>query len=215
MFGMDAWAYRAQHQEFSALFDEAMQSITQGVNSGLIAHYSFETMPWLIDVGGGNGALLIAILQQNSATRGTVFELPHVVGHARGQVATAGLSGHCDVIQGNALVSVTSGADGYLLKSVLHGRPDDQAATVLRNCRSAMPSHGKVIVIGRILPERIDPANERDRGNFIQDVGMMLTSGGKERTEGEFKSLFETAGLCLNQIVPTPGTSMIMEAVPV
>jgi len=189
--------------------------MTQGVNSSLIAHYPFGTMPWLIDVGGGNGALLIAILQQSTAMRGTVFELPHIVGHAREQVAAAGLSGRCDVIEGNAPVSVPSGAAGYLLKSVLHGRPDDQAATVLRNCRSAMPSHGKVIVIERILPERIDPANEWDRGNFIQDVGMMLTLGGKERTEVEFKSLFETAGLRLNQIVPTPGTTMIMEAVPV
>ena len=185
------------------------------MNSGLIAHYPFGTLPWLIDVGGGNGTLLIAILEQNPNMRGTVFELPHVAGHAREGIAAAGLSARCDVIEGNALTGVPSAADGYMLKSVLHGRDDDQAVTILRNCRSAMPSHAKVIVIERILPERIEPENERDRGNFILDLNMMLHSDGRERTQGEFERLFETAGLRLNRVAPTPGTSTIMEAIPV
>ena len=164
IFRMDEWTYRAQ--EFSALFDQAMQSMTQGVNSGLIAHYPCGALPWLIDVGGGNGVLLIAILEQNAEIRGTVFELPHVAGHAREQIAAAGLSARSDVIEENALTGVPPGADGYLLKSVLHGRGDDEAVTVLGNCRSAMPAHGRVIVIERLLPDCIDSENEHDIGEL-------------------------------------------------
>src|SRR6185437_12164058 len=99
------------HPAYSALFDEAMQSMTQGVNSGLVAQYPFGSLPWLIDIGGGNGALLIAILEQNPGMRGTVFELPHVAGGAREQIKAAGLSARCDVIEGNALTDVPPGAD--------------------------------------------------------------------------------------------------------
>jgi len=182
IFGTDAWTYRAQHPELSALFDQAMQSMTQGVNAGLITHYPFGDFRWIIDVGGGNGTLLITILEQNPAMSGTVFELPQVAVQARARVGAAGLASRCDVIEGNALVKVPHGADAYLLKSLVHGRDDDQTVTILRNCRSAMPAHGKLILIERHLPERIDPENEHWE-NFLQDISMMLLAGGRENAQ--------------------------------
>jgi O-methyltransferase domain len=157
---------------------------------------------------------LITILEQNPAMRGTVFELPQVAVQARARVGVAGLASRCDVIEGNALVEVPHGADAYLLKSLVHGRDDDQTVTILRNCRSAMPAHGKLILIERRLPERIDPQNERDRENCLQDISMMLLAGGRERAEAEYRYLLQQAGLRLNRVLPTAGTSAIMEADP-
>ena len=94
-FGTDAWSYRAAHPDESRLFDEAMQSMTESVNAAVVTAYPFEQFDWIIDVGGGNGALLLAILAKNPRTRGTVFELPHVAPHARERIAVADVSARC------------------------------------------------------------------------------------------------------------------------
>jgi len=88
-FGTDAWTYRSTHPEASKLFDEAMQSLTQSANAAVATHYPFQGLGWIVDIGGGNGALLLSILARHPEMRGTVFELPNVVGHAREMIAEA------------------------------------------------------------------------------------------------------------------------------
>jgi DNA-binding HxlR family transcriptional regulator len=213
IFGTDLWSYRAAHPEVSALFNEAMQSVVQGLHTSLAAHYPFGNFQWILDVGGGNGSLLISILEQNPSVRGTLFEFPHVAPKAREHIAAVGLVSRCEVVEGDASVSVPPGADAYMLKHVIHGR-DDAAAVILRNCRAALPKHGKVIVIERVLPERIDPADEWVVVDFIADLNMMLVPGGRERTEAEYSELFARAGLHINRIIPTSGYVSIIEADP-
>lgn len=214
-FGTDAWTYRSTHPEASKLFDEAMQSLTQGANAAVVTSYPFEGFEWIVDVGGGNGALLLSILEQHPGARGTVFELPHVIEHARERIAASNFKGRCEAVEGDAVTAVLAGADAYILKGVIHGRNDAEAVGIYRNCRKAMPAHAKLLVMERVLPERVDPADARNRTNLLVDVNMMLMSpGGRERTEDEHRQLLMQAGLRIERVVPTPSPLAIIQASP-
>jgi len=215
-FGTDAWTYRATHPEASKLFDEAMQSLTQSANAAVVTSYPFESFQWIVDIGGGNGALLLSILERHPAARGTVFELAHVIEHARERIAAAKVTDRCDAVEGDAMTTVLPRADAYLLKGVIHGRDDAEAVGIYRNCRSAMPAHAKLLIMERVLPERVDPDDPRSRANVLVDINMMLMSpGGRERTEVEHRQLLEQAGLQIERIVPTPSPLAIIQAAPV
>jgi hypothetical protein len=213
-FGTDIWGFRSTHPDYSKLFDAAMQSLTLAVNQAVASNYEFGELNWVIDVGGGNGALLLSVLERNPALRGTVLELPHVAERAREHITAAGLTLRCEVIAGDALLGVPEGADVYMLKSVIHGRENNAASTILRNCRNAMQSHAKLLLIERLLPEHIDPNDLRSRSFFMSDLNMMLNPGGCERTEPEYRYLLSNAGLRLNRIINTPSLSVIIEADP-
>jgi len=214
VFGIDLFAYMATHPESSEKFDQAQREVSQGVNASLASCYPFGIFKWIVDVGGGIGSLLIPILERNPTLRGTVFEFPHVAVRAREQIAACGLAARCDVAEGDALAEVPPGADAYVLKSVIHGHEDDKAVTILRNCRTAMPPHGKVILIERLLPEHIDPGDEQAGASFIMDISMMVLPGGCERTERAYRDVLAKAELGLHRTIPTAGPTWILEAFP-
>ena len=196
------------------LFNAAMLSGTQGVNAEIGAHYPFGNFGWIVDVGGGIGTLLLPILDRHPEMRGTIFELPHVAAQARERIAAAGLAARCDAVEGDALITIPAGADAYLIKFVLHNRTDDEAEAILHNCHHAMPAHAKLLIIERLLPERIDPNDALARENLLADINRMVTGGGRERTEAEYRALLARAGLRLTHIIRTPGPSVIIEAEP-
>lgn len=182
VFDTDQWTYLSRHPESSTVFDEAQRDMTQGVNAAVISCYPYGDFKSIVDVGGGVGSLLLPILEQNAGMRGIILDLPHVARQAQEHIAAAGLSSRCEAVAGDALVAVPRGADAYILKSLLHGHDDDNSVGILRSCRSAMPPHGKLIVIERILPERIDAGDEKALGWFLSDLSMMLLPGARERT---------------------------------
>ena len=214
LFGTDIWTRLAQQPEAARLFDEAMQGLTQGANGALIVHYPFERYGWTVDVGGGNGALLMPVLARHPGMRATLFDLPHVAEAARARIAEPGLSGRYEAIGGDAFVAVPAGADAYVLKGVIHDWEDAEALAILRNCRAAMRADSRLLVIERVLPERIDPSDPLTPGRFIHDINMMLNPGGRERTEAEFRDLLARAGLRLARVVPTPCPLAVIEADP-
>jgi hypothetical protein len=212
--GTDMRGYLATHPDTATLYNAAMLSMTQGVNVEIGAHYPFGNFGWIVDVGGGIGTLLLPILDRHPETRGTIFELPHVAAQARERIAAAGLAARCDALDGNAFDTIPPGADAYVMKSVLHGKTDDEAEAILRNCRHAMPPRAKLLIIERLLPERIASDDGLARENLLSDINMMVTSGGHERTEAEYSALLIKARLRLTRVVRTPGTSAIIEAEP-
>jgi hypothetical protein len=215
LFNTDIWSYRSTHRDFATLCNDAMQSVTQGVNAQIGAHYPFGNFGWIVDVGGGNGASLLSILEHHLEVRGTVFEFPDVAPQARERITATGLAARCDVVDGDAFVTIPQGADAYMMKSVLHGVTDDKAEAIMRNRRQVMPSHAKLLIIERLLPERIDPDDALARENLLSDINMMLgAAGGRERTEAEYRALLVKAGLRLTRVIRTPGTSAIIEAEP-
>jgi cyclopropane fatty-acyl-phospholipid synthase-like methyltransferase len=211
IFGTDLWTRLAARPEAARLFDAAMQSLTQGVYRHLTLTYPFEKFSWIVDVGGGNGALLLPVAERHPAMRLTVFDFPHVADAARARIAAAGLADRCDAVGGDAFVAVPSGADAYVLKGVIHDWEDKDAIAILRSCRSAMPEGAKLLLIERILPERIDPNDAATRERFIADIQMFVNPGGRERTEAEFRVLLTQAGLRLTGIVNTMAPQAIIE----
>jgi orsellinic acid C2-O-methyltransferase len=215
IFGTDMWTRLAERPEAARLFDEAMQSLTQGANGRLITNYPFEKFGWIVDVGGGNGSLLLPVLGRHPAMRATIFDLPHVADAARSRIAAAGLSDRCEAVGGDAFVAVPAGADAYVLKGVIHDWEDKEAIAILRTCRAAMSDGSKLILIERILPEQIDPDDALTRAKFIHDINMMVNPGGRERTEAEFRALFSQAGLRLTCVLAMPGPLAVMEVDPI
>ena len=169
---------------------------------------------WIVDVGGGNGTLLLPILEHHQEMRGTIFELPDVATQAREHIAAAGLAARCDAVDGNAFDTIPPGADAYVMKAVLHGVTDDNAEIILRNCRVAMPPHAKLLIIERLLPERIDQNDALAQDILLMDINMMVTGGGRERTEVEYRTLLVKAGVRPTRVIRTPGTWAIIEADP-
>ena len=211
IFGTDIWTRLAVRPEAARLFDAAMQSLTQGAYSALTTNYPFESFNWIVDVGGGNGALLLPVAERHPEVRLTVFDLPHVAEAARARIAAASLTDRCDAVGGDAFVAVPPGADAYVLKGVIHDWEDKEAIAILRTCRSAMVAGARLLLIERVLPERIDPNDAATRERFIADIQMFINPGGRERTEAEFRDLLTKAGLRLTGIVNTGAPQAIME----
>jgi precorrin-6B methylase 2 len=215
IFGTDLWTRLADRPDAARLFDKGMQSMTQGVNGVLITHYPFGNYKWIVDVGGGNGALLLSVLAHHPAMRATVFDLPHVAEAARLHIAEQGLSDRCEAVGGDAFVAVPPGADAYVLKGVIHDWEDEEAVGILRTCRAAMNDSSKLLLIDRILPERIDPNDALTRGRFIIDINMFVNPGGRERTEAEFRDLLAKADLGIARAIPMPCPQAVIEVEPV
>ena len=213
VFGVSVFEYLAQHPEEAAIFDQAMTAGTAPVAAMVASVYDFSQFEHIVDVGGGQGALLTAILKVNSSLRGTVFELPHVAEGAKPLVEAAGLADRCEVVAGDFFEAVPAGADAYIVKGVIHDWDDARSAVILRNCRRAMSPHGKLLLVEGVLPDRITASPM----SFIaagSDVNMLVNAGGRERTEAEFRALLDAAGFRLTRIVPTQSMSKVLECVP-
>jgi hypothetical protein len=188
-----------------------MVALTGSVNVGVVAAYDFSGIGTLVDVGGGYGALLGGILTANPHLRGILFDIPAVADTARERIAAAGLAERCEVIGGDAFAAVPHGADAYILKSVIHDWSDELSTKILRSCRAAMRADGKLLLVERVVPDRIDPSPST-ASHLLSDLNMLLLTGGCERTETEYRILLAGAGFTLQRIVPTSTRSSIVEA---
>jgi hypothetical protein len=208
--GADPFAQMAGDPEAAANFDRAMAAFAPQTAAAIAAAYDFSPLRILADVGGGNGSLLIGILRAYPGLRGIVFDQPHVAERARKEVAAAGLGSRCAVVGGSFFERVPPGADAYLLKHVIHDWDDERAVAILRNVRGVLPARGRVLIAEGLYPERIDTSPEC-RGAAANDVNMLVCTGGRQRSEQEFRDLYAAAGLRLVRIVPTPARLALIE----
>ena len=210
LFGVGSFEYFAQHPEEAAVFDEAMGAFTAMVAIAVAAAYDFSPFRTIVDVGGGEGALLAGILRANPALRGIVFDMPRVAEGAKKQIAAAGLGDRCEFVGGDFFEAVPGGGDAYILKHVIHDWDDARAVRILRNCRRAMKPEGKLLIVEGVYPERIDQSVV-SRGAAANDVNMLVCTGGRQRAEAEFRALFDAAGFELTRIIPTQAMSSVIE----
>jgi hypothetical protein len=199
--------------EDEANFDAAMADITRLTATAVAAAYDFTGLQKLIDVGGGNGTLLIGILKAYPAVRGVVFDQPAAAERATIQIRHNGLTDRCSAIGGDFFKEVPPGGDAYLLKHVIHDWDDAQSVGILKNCRRVMGSHGKLLIIEGVYPPRIDQSVDSRRA-AANDVNMLVMTGGRQRSESEFRALYESAGFRLARIVPTSTGFAVIEGLP-
>jgi hypothetical protein len=208
VFKEELFVHLSHHADKAKIFDEAMVSGSELMNRAIIDAYDFSAFAALIDIAGGYGSTLCAILTQHPNLKGTLFDLPHVVAKAEEFVVSKGLRGRCSMVAGSFLESVPSGADAYFMKHIIHDWDDERCLQLLRNCNKAMPAHAKLLVCEKVLPERNDSPYTR-----ILDMVMLLnTPGGRERTESEYRVLFQKAGFRLTRAIPTKMDNWILEA---
>jgi orsellinic acid C2-O-methyltransferase len=210
----DGDAFSSFDAEQAEVFDAAMATFAPQTSAAIVAGYDFSQFGTVVDVGGGNGALLVGILVAHPDLRGIVFDRPQAAGAARARVADAGLAARCEVIAGDFFESVPTDADAYLIKHVIHDWDDEKAVAILRNCRRAMNAKAKLLIAEGVASRRIDTSPE-GRGAAANDVNMLVVAGGRQRSEEEFRALYDAAGLALTKVIPTlsPVVSLI-EGVP-
>jgi orsellinic acid C2-O-methyltransferase len=199
--------------EAAAIFNDTMLQLTRLVAIEVASTYDFGAMRQVVDVGGGYGTLLSAVLERHRHLSGVLFDLPHAIEGARKQLATAGLGDRCSVVAGDFFERIPSGADGYLLKNIIHDWNDTRSASILANCRRAIPDHGKLLLIERVLPSRFEPSRAH-KAIAYADLAMLVGPGGRERSEAEFGDLLHGAGFKMASVTSTLCDFSIVEAVP-
>ena len=194
-------------------FNAAMTELTRLVTPDILRSYDFSGISHLMDVGGGSGELLGAIAQQNRKLRGTVFDLPRCAEAASTHLRQIGISDRVEFVAGDFFKSVPAIADAIILKSVIHDWNDARSISILRNCRAALPSNGKLLLVERLMPESPGMADD-DKAHAMSDLNMLRGPGGCERTEGQYRELLEQSGFNLAAVYPA-GRFNVIEARPV
>jgi len=207
--GMEFFDYLATHPEEGEIFTAAMSDFGQGVAVAVVQGYDFSAIDTVVDVGGGNGSFISAILQANPRMTGILFDRPHVAEAARKSLADAGLAERCEIVGGDFFSAVPGGASAYVLRWIIHDWDHDRALTILRNCRDAMKRTARLLLVETVIPAGDEP----HPGKFV-DFVMLTALGGQERTAEEYARLLEEAGLRLNRIVPTASPMSIIEGMP-
>jgi hypothetical protein len=204
--GMDLFTFYGKNPEEAAPFSRAMGNLSAMASGEVVRVTDFASAQTIVDVGGANGVLLAAALQANGKARGVLMDLAHVVPDAKAFLASRGLAERTEVAGGDFFTAVPEG-DVLLLKAVLHDWDDDQAVAILRSCRAALRPSGKIVVVEMVLPED-------NAASFAQlmDLNMLVMLTGRERTSGEFGSLFARAGLRLERVTPTHTPFFVLEA---
>ncbi len=206
----DRFSKMLRDPEEAANFDAAMSDLTRLIASAVASVYDFTPFGTLVDVGGGDGTLLIGILKANPKLRGIVFDLPDVAERANKEISENALSKRCQAVSGDFFKDAPSGGDAYILKHIIHGWNDERALTILKNCRRVVPPNGKLLIIEFMYPQPIDQSLE-SRVTAVDDVNMLVRTGGRQRSEAEFRSLYDAAGFELTRIVPTQVMVSVIE----
>jgi hypothetical protein len=205
----DYWAAVQNDPEYAAVFDAYQASGTLANVPAFLAAYDYSGFRTIVDVGGGDGTLLAAILEAAPEARGILFDQPEVVARAATQVSE-GLRQRLTFTGGDFFNTVPSGAEAYLLKFILHDWNDEACLRILRACRAATPRGAKLLVFEVLLPS--EPGNQRF-GAKTGDLTMLLNNDGRERTLDEYRALLAAAGFKLLRAIPTSGAFSILEAI--
>jgi O-methyltransferase len=209
--GAPLFALFAQDKRLNEYFAKCMINL-YGPEAGKIASgYPFGRFRTLIDVGGGQGHIIAAILSVHKKTKGTVFDIEPTAALAKDFLFSRGLADRCDTLGGDFFVKVPSGYDAYIVKSILHDWNDTKAAEILKACRLAIPQHGRLLIIEEVVVPRQIVGNPH---RFV-DLEMLVHFGGKERTQSDYDKLMRSAGFSLERVVPITGSFFsVIEGVP-
>ena len=205
-FGMPVWKFFEQNPENAKTFNDAMTGFTLAVNDAVLSSYDFSSIGKIVDVGGGHGSLIASILKTNPKMRGVLFDAPPVIEGARHRLKDEGLAERCEATAGDFFDSVPSGGDAYIVKWIIHDWDDEQSVTILKNCHRAMTKYGRLLLVEAVVPHGSEPHFSK-----YMDLNMLIMTGGRERTEDEYRTLLEASGFKLTKIVPTKSPMSIIE----
>ncbi len=211
----------SQDPNASAIFRAVMGTAPSEDYAPIAQAWNFSESKVVADLGGSGGSLILAVLELNSHLRGMLIDREASVDRAKSRFADLNLSSRCELLVADLTQSVPAGADVYMLKHVLHGCQDADAITVLRNCRAVIPQNGSLLVIEFVLPPLVSQTDPQLESLLMSDLNMLTVTGGRERSEREWRILLEAAGFSLTRVYPVGGDTLmvrnvgILEAKPV
>jgi O-methyltransferase domain/Dimerisation domain len=208
VFGKPIFDYLSEHAEQARIFDAAMTGFHGPETQAMIDAYDYTGVNTLIDIGGGNGTVLKAVLSKHPAMKGILYDLPGVIERAKKNLAD--LASRCQTIPGSFFESAPPGGDAYQMRHIIHDWTDEQCHTILGHIRKVIPKHGKLLVIEMV----IQPGNVAQPAKWL-DLNMLVLPGGRERTEAEFREMYAKAGFRLERVAPTPTEVSVIEGRPV
>jgi hypothetical protein len=207
--GQEFFDYLATEPDLAQLFDQAMTGVSDLAVGPIVAGYDFSGYSTIVDVGGGHGRLLAAILAATPAARGVLYDQPPVVADAPTLLRKHGVDGRVRIESGSFLETVPAGGELYVLKLIIHDWPDEQAVTILRNVRDAAGPDGTVLLL-----EQVIPTHDREFPGKWVDLEMLLCFGSRERTAAEYRDLLDRAGFRMTRVVQTASPFSFVEAKP-
>lgn len=210
LHAMNLFDYLSRNAEASRLFSRAVSEHSGPQHNAIVDAYDFSTLRSLVDIGGGEGQLLAQVLQRTPGLHGVLFDQPRVVSGAEALLSEAGVRGRCEIAAGDFFRAIPSGHDGYLLTHVLHDWPEAEALAILLIVRRAMPAHGRLFIGEMLIPE-----GDAMHAARVMDLIMLCITGGRERTEAEYRELLDAAGFELERVTPTRSPISVLEARPV
>ena len=205
--GAEVFEYFQANPEQSEIFNRAMTSFTRTAGPAVAAAYDFSGVKRLADIAGGHGLLLSSILKAHTHLTGLLFDLPHVLAGAPALLEAEGVADRVELATGDFFAAVPAGADAYIMKHIIHDWDDERASTILRNIARVLPAGGRVLLV-----EMVIPAGDEPHLGKVIDMEMLVSPGGIERTEEEYRELLAGAGLRLTRIVPTQSPFSVVEA---
>jgi SAM-dependent methyltransferase len=218
LFGMSFYDYLASNPAVGPLFDRTMASAVRYRHRPAGDAYDFGQFRTIVDVGGGNGALLVEIMTSYPQPTGIVFDVPRLAEGVRQTMEAAGLTARCRFIGGNALEAVPAGGDAYIFSNLVLNWEDEEAIVALQNCRKVIAPQGKLLLVDWIIPVADEPREGfRFWDTVMTDLIMLVTFGsqrGRIRTRAEFQALLSAASFTLTALVPTQSSVWVIEAVP-
>lgn len=206
--GQLGFDYLRDHPDDGAVLNTGMTSVSSLHIAPVVSAYDFSGVGTVVDMGGGHGALLAAVLEANPHLEGVLYELPEVVAGAGRLLGEAGVGDRCTCVAGDFFDSVPSGGDAYLLSNIIHDWDDARALRILTNCRAALNDGGRVLLAEAVLPEGPQPSRAK-----LIDVAMLVMGPGRQRSESDYRDLFQRAGLRLSRIDPSGPVFSVVEAV--
>ena len=208
VFGMANWEFWASHPDNAHIFNQAMSEVTGVLEPAVLEALDLSGLDKIVDVGGGRGTLMASILRAYANPRGVVLDLPHVIEQGARHIHDQGLSTRCELVAGDFFEGVPRGGDAYILKWVIHDWDDARSVAILKNCHRAMSPNGKLFVIEAVIPSGNEPFFHK-----FMDLNMLVMTGGRERTESEYRALFDAGGFHLNRIISSPTEISVLEGV--
>ncbi len=202
VFGRDFWQDLAEDPDRRAGFAAWMAASVPSRSPQVLAGYDWDSLGWLVDVGGGNASMLVALLKHCPALRGTVLDRPENIADARTALAEAGLADRGAAVAGSFFDPLPAGAGGYLLSLILHDWADEPATTILRRCAEAAGESGRVLVLERT-------GADGESSHTGMDLRMLAVYGGKERRVAELAGLAAAAGLAMVAVHPAGAYSIV------
>ncbi len=203
------WFARPENREEFEAFHKGMASFSGACIAAFLESYDFTQFETMLDLGGGLGSIIRAILKACPKLKGVIADLPEIIEQARQAIAGDDLSSRCTAVPCDFFKSVPGGADGYFMKHILHDWNDEDAACILKNIRAVIPAHGKLILAEAVVPSDATPHPAK-----LIDIEMMAFLRGKERTEPEWRTLLQGAGFKLNRVIHTKSPLDLIEALP-